>query len=169
MAKSKRGRGKAYENTTVAVSRSREQIDEIIRKWGVSGIQWEDDYEKGFATLRFRWKREDKTELVARFRVDLDSDEELRTLAVDKRNNQFSEKKYERISLERGKREHRILLNLLKNMFEAIDEGIMPAEALLLPWLEDSEGMTVYDKIEPRLSQLATQPLHKALAAPEEK
>jgi hypothetical protein len=166
MAKGRRN--KAYEGTTVAVSRSREQIDDIIRKWGVVGIQWEDDYEKGFATLRFRWKRDDKTELVARFRVDLESDDELRAHAIDKRNDQFSEKKYERIKLERGKREHRILLNLLKNMFEAIDEGIMPAEALLLPWLEDSEGMTVYDKIEPRLHQLATTPLHKALASPED-
>lgn len=164
MSKTRGRRNKAYENTTVAVSKSREQIDEIIRKWGVTGSQWEDDYEKGFATLRFRWKREDESELVARFRVDLDSDEELRALAIDKRNNQFSEKKYERIRLDRGKREHRILLNLLKNMFEAIDEGIMPAEALLLPWLEDSEGMTVYDKLEPRLGQLATQPLHKMLS-----
>jgi len=167
MAKKGR-RNKAYDNTTVAVSKSRENIDEIIRKWGVSGIQWEDDYEKGFATLRFRWKRDDDTTLVARFRVELDSDEDLRELAIDKRNNQFSEKKYERIKMDRGKREHRILLNLLKNMFEAIDEGIMPAEALLLPWLEDSEGMTVYDKLEPRLHQLATTPLHKALASPED-
>lgn len=171
MSKTKGRRHKAYENTTVAVSRSREQIDEILRNWGVTGIQWEDDYKNGFATLRFRWVRdaEDEAELVARFRVDLDSEDDLRELAVDKRSNKFSDKKYDRIKAERGKREHRVMLNLLKNMFEAIDEGIMPAEALLLPWIEDSEGKTVYDKIAPRLHQLATTPLHKALASPTDK
>jgi hypothetical protein len=166
MAKARRR--KAYEGTTVAVSRSREQIDDILRKWGVTGIQWEDDYENGLSQLRFRWKREDGTELVARFRVDLDSDETLRELAIDQRNGQFSDKKYDRVKAERGKREHRVLLNLLKNMFEAIEEGIMPAEALLLPWLEDATGKTVYDKIEPQLHQLASQPLVKALVAGEE-
>jgi len=160
-------RARAYEGTTVAVSKSREQIDSILLKWGVTGIQWEDDYERGHAQLRFRWKRTDETELVARFRVDLDSDEELREKAVDKRTNQFSEKKYDRVKADRGKREHRVLLNLLKNMFEAIDQGIMPPEALLLPWIEDSTGKTVYDKIEPQLHQLASKPLHKALSSGE--
>ena len=154
---------RAYEGTSVAVGRSREQIDEILRRWGVSGIQWEDDYENGLAQLRFKWKREDNSELVARFRVELESDEELNELAVDKRSGQFSEKKYERIKADRGKREHRVLLNLLKNMFEAIEEGIIPAEALLLPWIEDSTGQTVYEKVEPNLHQLASKPLHKAL------
>lgn len=159
---------KAYEGTSVAVGRSREQIDEILRRWGVTGIQWEDDYERGLAQLRFKWKREDGSGLVARFRVELESDEELSELAIDKRNGQFSEKKYERVRAERGKREHRVLLNLLKNMFEAIEEGIIPAEALLLPWLEDSTGQTVYDKIEPQLHQLASKPLHKALSSGDE-
>lgn len=158
---------KAYEGTSVAVGRSREQIDEILRNWGVSGIQWEDDYERGLAQLRFKWRREDKTSLVARFRIELESDEELNELAIDKRNGQFSKKKYDRIKAERGKREHRVLLNLLKNMFEAIEEGIIPAEALLLPWIEDSTGQTVYDKVEPQLHQLASKPLHKALSSGE--
>ena len=164
MAKNRARKRKAYDTTTVAVSKSREEVDKILLNWGVSGIQWEDDFDKGLAQLRFRWKRDDGTELVARFRVDLESEEELRESAIDLRNGQFSQKKYDRLKLERGKREHRVLLNLLKNMFEAIDEGIIPAESLLLPWLEDATGKTVYEKVAPQLSQLATQPLHKALS-----
>ena len=71
----------------------------------------------------------------------------------------------ERAKADLGKREHRVLLNLLKNMFEAIEAGIMPAEALLLPWIEDVNGETVYEKVEPKMSQLAQKPLHKALTS----
>ena len=163
MAKSTRSR--AYAETTVAVSKSREQIDNILLKWGVSGIQWEDQFDMGLAQLRFRWRRDDDHELVARFRVEVDSEESLKEKAIDQRSGQFSKKKYDRLRLARGKREHRILLNLLKNMFEAIEEGIIPAEALLLPWIEDVDGNTVYDKLSPSLHQLASTPLHKALAA----
>lgn len=157
---------RAYAGTTVAISRSREDIDDILRNWGVVGIQWEDDFDIGYASLRFRWKRdnEEQSELVARFRLDMESEEALQELAIDKRTGLFSDKKYNRLKVDRGKREHRILLNLLKNMFEAIEEGIMPAEALLLPWIEDSTGKTVYEKLEPSLNQLSSTPLHKALA-----
>ncbi len=161
MAKSRR----AYQETTVAVSKSREQIDRILLDWGVVGIQWEDQFDKGTAQLRFRWRRKDDSELVARFRIEVDSEEDLNTKAIDERSKIFSKKKYDRLKLNRGKREHRILLNLLKNMFEAIEEGIIPAEALLLPWIEDVDGQTVYDKVAPNLGQLATTPLHKVLAA----
>lgn len=157
-------RNRAYSNTTVAVSKSREDIDKILVRWGVTGIQWEDNFEDGMAQLRFRWKRpESGVELVARFRIEVDSEEELKSKAVDQRSGRFSEKKYEREALGRGKREHRILMNLLKNMFEAIEEGIIPPEAVLLPWLEDASGQTVYEKIEPRLDMLASSTLNKAL------
>lgn len=156
-------RNRAYSNTTIAVSKSREEIDKILVRWGVRGIQWEDHFDEGIVQLRFRWIRDKGAELVARFRIDVDSEKDLREKAIDQRSGQFSDKKYEREAMNRGKREHRLLLNLLKNMFEAIEEGIIPAESVLLPWIEDSDGQTVYEKLSPRLDQLASAPLHKAL------
>lgn len=163
---------KAYSNTSVGIAKSREEISDILVRWGVTGIQWEDEFELGYAQLRFKWRREsDEGEegeegepIVARFRVTVESDEELKKEAIDKRNNQFSEKKFERIKADRGKREHRLLLNLLKNMFESIEEGIIPAEALLLPWIEDVSGMTVYEKIEPNIGMLSGSTLKKSLS-----
>ena len=96
-------------------------------------------------------------------------EEALKEKAIDQRSGKFSEKKYEREMLNRGKREHRVLMNLLKNVFEAVEEGIIPAEAILLPWIEDVEGNTVYDKLAPSLGALATMPLHKALTSGDEK
>lgn len=156
-------RRRAYEETTVSVSKSRSDIDKILKLWGVSGIQWEDDFEAGQATLRFKWTRETGKVLVARFRIMLDSDADLKEEAVDKRNGKFSQKKYERLLTQRGNREHRVLAAFIKNAFEAIEDGIITAEALLMPWLEDSTGATVYEKVEPVLDELASAPLHRAL------
>lgn len=157
---------RAYEAAPVSVSKSRSSIDKILLKWGVAGVQWDDDYETGVAQLRFRWKRADDSMLVARFRIEVDSEEALHEKAKDGRSGIFSEQKYARLKAERGKREHRALHNFLKSMFEAIEHGIIPAETLLLAWLEDVDGQTVHDKLASRLGILSSIPLRKALDEP---
>lgn len=161
-----RRRRLAYESTSVTISRSREEIDGILRKWGVNGVQWEDDFGEGIVNLRFRWKR-DGNELVARFRLQLDNEEDLREKAIDGRNGKFSQTKYERVLAERGKREHRLLAAFLKDSFEAIEQGIISAEALLLPWIEDSRGKTVIEHVQPVMHKLGGNTLHKALESGE--
>ena len=168
MAKGRRRR--AYEDTTVSISRTREEIDEILRRWGVAGIQWEDDFDRGIVNLRFRWRNEDDgVEYVARYQMTFDDEEKLREKAIDQRNGKFSEKKFERLQKDRGKQEHRVLLNFLKNVFEAVDSGIIQAAEVFLPWLEDAEGMTVFERIGPIMKRLGTATLLGALhSAPEE-
>lgn len=161
MAKKRRKR-RAYDGTSVTIGRSREEIDTLLRNWGVSGIQWEDDFERGVVNLRFRWEN-DSVHYVARYQIVLDSDEELRELAVDGRSGKPSEKKFERLRLERGKREHRVLAAFLKNVFEAVEQGIIDAEAVFLPWLEDSEGHTVYERIGPVMKKIGSMSLPRAL------
>lgn len=162
-----RRRRKAYETTSVTIAKTREQIDTLLRKWGVSGVQWEDNFEVGDVTLRFRWKSED-VEYVARYKLELESEEKIREQAIDLRNGKFSENKYDRILRERGKREHRLLMAFLKNVFEAVGEGIISAEAVFLPWIEDAEGKTLYERIKPAMAQLGTSTLTKALTDAEE-
>jgi len=158
----KRKRRRAYDGTSVTIGRSREEIDTLLRNWGVSGIQWEDDFERGVVNLRFRWDN-DGIHYVARYQIALDSDEELRELAIDGRSGKPSEKKFERLKLERGKREHRVLAAFLKNVFEAVEQGIIDAEAVFLPWLEDSEGRTVYERIGPVMKKIGSMSLPLAL------
>ena len=160
-------RRKSYDSTSVTIGRTREQIDVLLRKWGVNGVQWEDSFDEGNVTLRFRWDN-DGIAFVARYKLDLEPDEKIREQAVDLRNGKFSKNKYERILKERGKREHRLLLGFLKNVFEAVGEGIISAEAVFLPWLEDAEGKTLYERIKPAMKQLGTSSLQKALAETEE-
>ena len=165
----KRRRRPAYETTNVSISRTREQIDDILKRWGVGGIQWQDDFDRGRVTLRFRWKNEDDgIRYVARYHMDFDDEEKLRKKAVDGRTGKFSEKKFERVQKERGKQEHRVLLNFLKNVFEAVDSGIIDAAQIFLPWLEDVEGVTVYERIGPVMKRLAASTLPNALGPAED-
>jgi hypothetical protein len=157
-----RRRKRAYEGTSVTIGRSREEIDSLLRNWGVSGIQWEDDFGLGIVKLRFRWQNDD-TEYIARYQIALDDDEKLREAAIDGRSGKPSEKKFERLKAERGKREHRVLSAFLKNVFEAVEQGIIDAEAVFLPWIEDSEGFTVYERIGPVMKQIGSTTLPKAL------
>lgn len=165
MAGKTRHRKKAYAGTSVTIGRTREEIDLILREWGVKGVQWEDDFESGCVTLRFRWKNDDGIEFVARYRLEMENDEQIRDEAIDKRNGKFSQAKYERLLKEQGKREHRLLLNFLKNVFEAVSEGIISAEAVFLPWLEAGDGLTIYERIKPAMNQLGSSSLTKALAS----
>ena len=156
---------KSKKNSFPTVAKSRELIDKILIKWGVSGIQWEDNFDNGSSVLRFRWrpKHGDK-ELVARFNVSIESESDLMELSVDHRSGKFSEKKYNRMKNLQGRKEHKILLSFLHNAFEAINMDIIKAEALLMPWLEDATGKTIYEKIEPVLGKLAGSSLSKALS-----
>jgi len=168
MAGTRHRKSKAYASTSVTIGRTREQIDGILREWGVKGVQWEDDFESGCVTLRFRWQNEDGVEFVARYRLEMENDEQIRAEAIDKRNGKFSQAKYDRLVKEQGKREHRLLLNFLKNVFEAVSEGIISAEAVFLPWLEAGDGLTIYERIKPAMNQLGSASLPKALAAARE-
>ena len=158
----KRRRKRAYEGTSITIGRSREEIDTLLRNWGVSGIQWEDDFNRGVVNLRFRWEN-DGTRYVARYQITLDDDEKLREAAIDGRSGKPSEKKFDRMKVERGKREHRVLAAFLKNVFEAVEQGIIDAEAVFLPWIEDSEGVTVYERIGPIMKKISNTSLPKAL------
>lgn len=155
---------RAYENTNVSIAKSRGQIDIILRKWGVTGITWAEDYNSGMVVLRFRWQREeDGHQYSARFTIQIQTDDELKKLAIDKRSGRHSDKKYARLRDMRGKREHRVLFFMLKALFEAVAEGLMVPEQVFLPWIEDIDGVTIFERIGPVMGELAGKPLQKAL------
>jgi len=160
-------KSRAYEGTEVPISRSRAEIERLLRKWGVTALSWVDDYETGMVVLRFRWKSDpdDKIGYTARFTIHVPSDEELEKLAIDKRSGNFSEKKMARLRKSRGKRQHRLLLYLIKTQLEAIEDGIMLPEQVFMSWIEDETGMTLFDRMLPELKQISGAPEQKALEA----
>lgn len=141
------------QETAVPISRSRGQIDDLLRDWGVTGIQWSDDYQHDRVTLRFIWEH-DGLRYLARFTVGLPSRAELSKDAIDGRSFKLNERKLDDLMRSRGRQEHRVLLLWLKAALNAVDAGIVSAEALFLPFLEGKDGRTVAEVASPRLADL---------------
>jgi hypothetical protein len=164
------------ERTEVPVSKSRNQIDTLLREWGCDGIQWTDEFTTGRVTLRFAWtprpKKNEPTPVVtywARFDITVPNDEALKKRAIHRRTYQFSAAKYAVLQRDRGKQEHRLLLLWLKAAFAAIDAGVIPAELLFLAWLEGRDGQTVGQRALPQLTKLLSAPSADAVLMLEQK
>jgi len=155
--------------STATVPKSREGIEKILLEWGVTGISWIDNFEKSQSVLRFAWKKDDKY-IVARFLLQMKTDDELYEMSVDKRSarSKVSEKKFKRLQHDRGKVEHRLLHMWLKDSMNAITHGVISAEQLFFAWIEDGEGVTLYEKIEPILGQLPSTQIPLAIKESEE-
>lgn len=157
----------------VPVHRIRELIEDMLRRWGVSGIYWSEDYDSGVVSLRFRWKKDSNQDVffIARLSLDIATNEDLRKEAMDMRASppKFSQIKYDRLLNKRGKREHRLLHNFLCEVFSAIEEDVVSAEQFFFPYLEDAEGVTLHERIGPVMSQLTSMSLFKALESTDDK
>lgn len=140
------------ESTSVPVSRSRGEIDRLLRDWGAKGLQWSDDFERGVVMLRFLWHF-DGQDYMARFSLHIPTHAELKKEAVLK-NGKFSESKMQKLQNDVGKREHRLLLLFLKAALNAVQDGLIPAEVLFLPFLEGKDGQTVAEIAIPRMKGL---------------
>lgn len=147
---------KSYEGTKVTVERSRAQIAEILEKWGALGIMWTDDLTTGSAVLRFRWPV-DGGQLVARLRVDVDPKRLRRT---DARVSVHKQRARER------RRLHRVAYWWIKAQYNAVEAGLFEAETVVLPWLEDGQGVTVAESVRPHLAMLGTADVGRRLALP---
>jgi len=159
-------RRKFAEHTEVAPEKSRGAINHILRSWGVSGIQWSDLYDENRVILQFVWTPVgSKTSYMAKLTLRLPTDEQLANEARHKRSGKVLDSKLERLKDRRGWREHRLLHIFLKGSFEAIENGVITAEQLFLPWLVGSDGRTVAEVVGPRLGTLVTRSAEALLPA----
>lgn len=152
------------EDTAVPISRSRGEIDKLLREWKADAIQWSDDFARDRVTLRFIWPHEG-LRFVARFHINLLTRAELSEHATDNRTGGVSENKLAKLIDGRGRTEHRVLLLWLKAALNAVELGIVTAEALFLPFLEDQKGETVAEMALPRLAKLLDGAANRLLPA----
>lgn len=145
--------GRYANDTTVSVSKSRGEIERVLRVWGANQMQWSDDFDGGRAMLRFIWVHEG-TSYTARFTVNVPTTKEIREEALDGRTGKFSQAKYDKAMERRGMVEHRELALLLKAIFVAVDCKLITAEQVFLPFLEDATGRTVSECILPEMPKI---------------
>lgn len=145
------------QDTTVPISRSRGEVDELLRGWGAEGVQWTDEWGAGKVTLRFVWPK-GGGRYQARLSLTLPTDDAIRALPSSKIgpswNRRVSEARVRDAIAARGKREHRLLLLWLKAAFNAVDAGLVAAEVIFLPFLEGRDGETVAERALPRMADL---------------
>jgi hypothetical protein len=152
------------EDTAVPISRSRGEIDQLLRSWGAQGIQWTDDFEHDRVMLRFVWPRGEQR-FMARFGIRLPGRKELERDAIDGRSGAVSERRLELLMQGRGKREHRVLGLWLKACLNAVDSGLVDSETLFLPFLEDRNGKTIAEIALPKLGVLLEGSANRLLGA----
>lgn len=146
--------GRRYaSDTSVSVSKSRGEIEKLLRVWGAKQAQWSDDFEGGHSMLRFIWKNDD-TEYRARFVIDVPTKEEIQRESVHATTGRFLQAKYDKAMGRRGMSEHRELALLLKAIFVAVDCGLITAEQVFLPFLEGNDGLTVSECVLPELPNI---------------
>ena len=156
------------EDTSVSVGRSRGELDDLLRTWGCHGIRWTDDYRAGRVVLEFTWDHEG-LEYLARFSLEMPTEDELREEARDGRSRKFSDARYRKLVEARGRREHRVLVLWIKAALNAVDSGIVSAAALFLPFLVGGNGETVAEVALPRLPRLLEGSAARLLPPPQER
>ena len=150
---------KAYQGTEVAVDKSREGITKILRRWGATALQWEEDFATGSALLRFRWPVHGE-QLQARLRLVA------RTPAkVDARGVRRSPEALEKAREAERRRLHRVAFHWLKAQADAIEAGLFEPATVMLPFLEGGDGRTVGEAMQPMLGELGRRTLALAPAA----
>ena len=148
-------RRKYAEATNVSPEESKSAINHILKQWGVRGIQWSEMFDSNKVVLQFLWSPDGvEQHYMARMEVNIPTDDDLLEEAKHRRSGAVIPDKFDRLKEQRGWREHRVLHIFLKGAFEAIDNGIITAEQLFLPWLVGRDGRTVGEVIGERLPLL---------------
>ena len=156
---------KFAEDTSVSIAKSRSEIDDLLRRWDCDGIRWTDMFKKSQTVLEFTWTCGD-AEYLARFVVELPTDEILRNRARNAASGNFMDSKYRRAKELAGRQEHRVLCLFLKGAFNAIENGLISAEVIFLPFFVGRDGRTVAEVALPRLSELLASGSETLLGLP---
>jgi len=152
------------QNTATPIARSRGEITKLLQDWGATAIQWTDEFEADKCTLRFMWKHDD-TEYLARISIGLPGRDELEEEAWHGGLKRVHEGKLKKLMSGRGKQEHRLLLLWIKAALNAVDAGMVSAEAIFLPFFEDQQGNTVAEIAVPKLAKLRSGSAMKLLTS----
>jgi hypothetical protein len=156
------------QDTEVNVQRSREQIGYLLSEWSCEQTGWLDDHKGSRVVLQFVIPRlipgtSNAVAYRVQFAVDLPKDSELEKAATSSRG--VAEGKLAQLRERRGRREHRVLYLWIKAALEAVTEGIVPFEAIFMPFFVRDDGATIYEAAAPTMHKLLAVPVSRMLTA----
>lgn len=139
---------RAYSDTTVSTQKSRADIDKLLTKWGVDGVQW--------TTLKGERS-------VVRFQIEHNGAPLMIRLAVDppamapEEQPEWADEDWEpnpKKAAKEARRLHRMLFWYIKSLLEAVDAGILAVDQAFLSHIEGSKGKTVYEVVGEQLQAM---------------
>lgn len=132
------------EDTVVPVHKSRDEIQSLLLAWGCLGIQWEDDFQRGTVTLRFRWKWKE-IEYIARMRGQIPTHEQVqKELQAQRRvSGHVSPAVVQKAHDQRLRSVHRLIALKLRADLNCVRAGMFSAMEVLLPYCEGVDGQTI--------------------------
>lgn len=153
----------AYEGTTVEVSKSKAEAEELVRRRGCKQYQWTtlDHPITGRPRHEFRFELRTSTGASVRVRLAADVPE------IKQRyhgSSRVRRKPRDEVEAEE-RRLMRVLVANLKAMFTSAEAGLVRTEDVFLPYIEDMSGTTIAEHLSPVLPQLLARPFTPALLA----
>ena len=135
---------KYAEGTEVPISRSRDELERTLTRFGATTQGWlRDDEEK---VVRLAFKRNGRG---YRFTVKLQDAEGCRLTPTKQRR---SDSVAMDLAEAENRRRFRSLANYVKAVMDATDTGIISAEEALLPYMMLPSGETVAEAVIPQLA-----------------
>lgn len=134
-----------FEDTSVSVQRSQDQIRKFLREAGALGIQFEEDWEQGACRVRFAWSlgKAGNTNQVDRFPARQNVRLEVKALPPDRRFD----------SAQRERQAWRGLAHYLEGTIKAAAFGLIRFEDIFLSFMEAADGRTIGEVLIPQLER----------------
>lgn len=131
--------------TSVTVSRSRDEIERVLLRFGATAQMWGRDDEVGIVLVRFRRRARGYE-----FRLQLPRIEEFELTPTGKYRSKDVQLKARE---QEERRRFRSLANYIKATLDAVDSGIIDFETAFLPHLLLPTGETLARRLEPEIER----------------
>lgn len=138
--------GRYAEGTSVPISRSREELERTLERFGATAQAWMRDDEIGNITLAFKRKGNGY-----KFSISLRTQEDERYTPTRLRR---SDSVARDAADKENRRRFRSLANYVKALMDAADTGIIEAEEALMPYMILPTGQTVAEALTAALPAL---------------
>lgn len=142
-------------DTIVPTHRSREEIERLLDRYGITPVQWTGDSRRGPVVLRFQWTpKGSSSPLMIRMSLAAPDPREFSLPGRGKAPPSPADVQA-RIEKEMRRR-HRSLLLDLKGRFTSMEDGIATDLETWLPFIEHSSGQTFAEMVSPHVGRLTS-------------
>jgi hypothetical protein len=130
-------------HTEVPVSKSRGDIEHLLRRWGCTALQWTDEWAEHRCELRFRWKH-GQDEFTARFDIRLPKDE---VIARDFKREP-TKAQIQRARDQRWRALHRVMYLRILADLNSVEAGLTSAFSVFVAHVQTATGKTVAEVLD---------------------